>query len=193
MPRHATSCFILLDLLYLINQDSVIQYLAATEHLHRRIQSRMAEGSQHGGHPIVKSIEEKLRAAITVEHFVCHLPPCPSRRKSPRATLTTQEIVDTSGNCGGSYSVVVVSPDFRKKMTLARHKLGKWIHRSNGHCREIPAVVVYVAVEAGCGRNVSRGIILDIQGGRMRRCRLQARGTPGGGSLRCKLFHAGPR
>jgi hypothetical protein len=33
----------------------------------------MAEGSQHGGHPIVKSIEEKLRAAITVEHFVCHL------------------------------------------------------------------------------------------------------------------------
>ena len=38
--------------------------------------NKMAEGSQHGGHPIVKSIEEKLRAAITVEHFVCH--PAPS-------------------------------------------------------------------------------------------------------------------
>jgi len=32
----------------------------------------MAEGSQHGGHPIVTRIEEKLRAALTVEHFVCH-------------------------------------------------------------------------------------------------------------------------
>jgi len=85
----------------------------------------MAEGSQHGGHPIVKSIEEKLRAAITVEHFVCHLlPPCSATRVLG-AELTMQEIVDTSGNCGGSYSVVVVSPDFRKKMTLARHKLGK--------------------------------------------------------------------
>lgn len=132
----------------------------------------MAEGSQHGGHPIVKSIEEKLRAAITVEHFVCHLPPCPSRRKSPRATLTTQEIVDTSGNCGGSYSVVVVSPDFRKKMTLARHKLGKWIHRPNGYCRKVPVVVVQVVVEAGCAQDqesVSRGISLDIEGRRMRR------------------------
>ena len=139
-----------LGLIYLINQDSVIDYLAATQHLHRKAQSNMAEGSQHGGHPIVKSIEEKLRAAITVEHFVCHLAPCPSRRKSPRATLTIQEIVDTSGNCGGSYSVVVVSPDFRKKMTLARHKLGKWIHRSNGYCRKVPLVLVQVVVEAGC-------------------------------------------
>jgi len=63
-----------LGLIYLINHDSGIEDLAATEHLHRRAKSNMAEGSQHGGHPIVKSIEEKLRAAITVEHFVCYLP-----------------------------------------------------------------------------------------------------------------------
>jgi hypothetical protein len=63
------------------------------------------------------------------------------------AMLTMQEIVDTSGNCGGSYSVVVVSPDFRKKMTLARHKLGKWIYRTpsqpqlvNGHAGSLQAI-----------------------------------------------------
>ncbi|WWC63438.1 uncharacterized protein I303_106040 [Kwoniella dejecticola CBS 10117] len=33
------------------------------------------------------------------------------------------EFIDTSGNCGSSYSVTIVSPDFNKKMTLARHKL----------------------------------------------------------------------
>jgi stress-induced morphogen len=131
----------------------------------------MAEGSQHGGHPIVKSIEEKLRAAITVEHFVCHLPPHASPTRVSGHTLTMQEIVDTSGNCGGSYSVVVVSPDFRKKMTLARHKLGKWIHRFNGHCRTVTPVVVEMVIEAGCASDfghVSRVIILDNQGRRMR-------------------------
>ena len=107
----------------------------------------MAEGSQHGGHPIVKSIEEKLRAAITVEHFVCYLPPHASPTRVSGHTLTIQEIVDTSGNCGGSYSVVVVSPDFRKKMTLARHKLGKWIYRTpsqpqlaNGHAGSLQGI-----------------------------------------------------
>jgi len=132
MPRHATSW-----LIYLINQDSVIDYLAAIEHLHRKAQSNMAEGSQHGGHPIVKSIEEKLRAAITVEHFVSYLPPHASPTRMSRHTLTIQEIVDTSGNCGGSYSVVVVSPDFRKKMTLARHKLGKSIHHPSQSCEKV--------------------------------------------------------
>jgi len=97
----------------------------------------MAEGSQHGGHPIVKSIEEKLRAAITVEHFVSYLPPHASPTRMSRHTLTIQEIVDTSGNCGGSYSVVVVSPDFRKKMTLARHKLGKSIHHPSQSCEKV--------------------------------------------------------
>ena len=65
-----------ISLVYLINHDPGIAYLAHTQYLHREAKSKMAEGSQHGGHPIVKSIEEKLRAAITVEHFVCH--PAPS-------------------------------------------------------------------------------------------------------------------
>ncbi|EJT49097.1 hypothetical protein A1Q2_07820 [Trichosporon asahii var. asahii CBS 8904] len=49
-----------------------------------------------------QQIEDKLRAAIQVDHL---------------------EIIDTSGNCGGAYNVVIVSPDFQKKMTLARHKM----------------------------------------------------------------------
>ncbi|KAL7422438.1 hypothetical protein Q5752_003086 [Cryptotrichosporon argae] len=52
--------------------------------------------------PVRDRIEQKLRAGLKVNHF---------------------EIVDTSGNCGSSYAIVVVSPDFAKKMTLARHKL----------------------------------------------------------------------
>lgn len=47
-------------------------------------------------------IEEKLRGGIQLDHF---------------------EITDTSGNCGSSFAVVIVSPAFAKKMTLARHKL----------------------------------------------------------------------
>jgi hypothetical protein len=80
--------------------------------------------------------------------------------------------VDTSGNCGGSYSVVVVSPDFRKKMTLARHKLGKWIHGIDQQRRTARPVVVQVVVEAGCASDqgyVSRGIPRDIKGRRMGR------------------------
>lgn len=39
--------------------------------------------------------------------------------------------------------MVVVSPDFRKKMTLARHKLGKWIHQTPSQLQlpEKPIVV----------------------------------------------------
>jgi hypothetical protein len=80
-----------------------------------------------------------------VTRLLAHL-----RTESSGATLTIQEIVDTSGNCGGSYSVVVVSPDFRKKMTLARHKLGKWIHGIDQQRRRARPVVVQVVVEAGC-------------------------------------------
>ncbi|EIW68365.1 hypothetical protein TREMEDRAFT_32184 [Tremella mesenterica DSM 1558] len=49
-----------------------------------------------------KRIQEELSAAIKVDHF---------------------SIRDTSGNCGSSFEVIIVSPDFEKKMTLARHKL----------------------------------------------------------------------
>jgi len=42
-----------------------------------------------------------------------------------RANLDIQvlEIVDTSGNCGSSYALAIVSKDFAGKMMLARHKL----------------------------------------------------------------------
>lgn len=36
-----------------------------------------------------------------------------------------QEITDISANCGTSFSIVIVSKDFEKKMKLARHKLGE--------------------------------------------------------------------
>ncbi|WRT68541.1 uncharacterized protein IL334_005518 [Kwoniella shivajii] len=51
---------------------------------------------------VLQSMEDKLRSNLKID-FV--------------------EFVDTSGNCGSSYSVTIVSPDFAKKMTLARHKL----------------------------------------------------------------------
>ena len=35
-----------------------------------------------------------------------------------------QDIADTSGNCGSSFDVTIVSPDFAKKLPLARHKMG---------------------------------------------------------------------
>ncbi|RSH87932.1 uncharacterized protein EHS24_000454 [Apiotrichum porosum] len=54
--------------------------------------------------PIDARMEAKLRAALAIEHL---------------------EIVDTSGNCGGAFALVIVSPDFAKKMTLARHKMVK--------------------------------------------------------------------
>ncbi|WWC90483.1 uncharacterized protein L201_005419 [Kwoniella dendrophila CBS 6074] len=51
---------------------------------------------------VLKSMEEKLRSKMQIDFL---------------------EFIDTSGNCGSSYSVTIVSPDFNKKMTLARHKL----------------------------------------------------------------------
>ncbi|KAK1927152.1 bola protein [Papiliotrema laurentii] len=47
-------------------------------------------------------IEQKLRSSLRIEHF---------------------DIVDTSGNCGSSFAVTIVSPDFAKKITLQRHKM----------------------------------------------------------------------
>ncbi|ORY35495.1 bola protein [Naematelia encephala] len=52
--------------------------------------------------PIQQAIEDRLRSSLKIEHL---------------------EVTDTSGNCGSSYAVTIVSPDFAKKMTLARHKL----------------------------------------------------------------------
>ncbi|KAK8854673.1 hypothetical protein IAR55_003412 [Kwoniella newhampshirensis] len=52
--------------------------------------------------PIQQVMENKLRSKLKID-FV--------------------EFIDTSGNCGSSFSVTIVSPDFAKKMTLARHKL----------------------------------------------------------------------
>ncbi|KAI5451319.1 hypothetical protein NCC49_001914 [Naganishia albida] len=42
-----------------------------------------------------------------------------------RSRLDIQElkITDISANCGNSFSIVVVSKDFEKKTTLARHRL----------------------------------------------------------------------
>ncbi|GHJ89348.1 hypothetical protein NliqN6_5750 [Naganishia liquefaciens] len=42
-----------------------------------------------------------------------------------RTRLDVQElkITDISANCGNSFSIVVVSKDFEKKGTLARHRL----------------------------------------------------------------------
>ncbi|ORX38370.1 bola protein [Kockovaella imperatae] len=51
---------------------------------------------------IDKRLEEKLRSNLKIDHF---------------------DIVDTSGNCGSSFAITVVSPDFAKRMTLARHKM----------------------------------------------------------------------
>ncbi|OCF32749.1 hypothetical protein I317_02113 [Kwoniella heveanensis CBS 569] len=52
--------------------------------------------------PIHKTMEDKLRSKLNVVHV---------------------DFVDTSGNCGSSYAVTIVSPDFAKKITLQRHKL----------------------------------------------------------------------
>lgn len=66
--------------------------------------------------PIEVRIENKLRENLKVEHFV-------SWRALSEAYY--QEIVDTSNNCGSAFALVIVSPDFAKKMTLARHRLGE--------------------------------------------------------------------
>ena len=72
--------------------------------------------------------------------YVLPDPLCLAKGQDDWTQLMRQEIVDTSGNCGGSYSVVVVSPDFRKKMTLARHKLGKCICHDIRQCGRLLVV-----------------------------------------------------
>lgn len=77
--------------------------------------------------PIAQRIEDKLRASLKVEHFVRPPRTLQSRSFDQSSYLidTSQDIVDTSGNCGSSYAVTIVSPDFAKKMTLARHKMSE--------------------------------------------------------------------
>lgn len=74
-----------------------------------------------------QQIEDKLRAAIQVDHLV-RIPATGLILRKLNADM--QEIIDTSGNCGGAYNVVIVSPDFQKKMTLARHKMGACAYRA---------------------------------------------------------------
>jgi len=38
-----------------------------------------------------------------------------------------QEIIDMSNGCGENYAVIIVSEQFEGKMTLARHRLGKFL------------------------------------------------------------------
>ncbi|KGB76413.1 hypothetical protein I307_00418 [Cryptococcus deuterogattii 99/473] len=51
---------------------------------------------------IEQRMDQKLRSSLEIHHL---------------------EFVDTSGNCGMSYAVTIVSPNFSKKITLQRHKL----------------------------------------------------------------------
>ncbi|WVW85476.1 hypothetical protein I302_107514 [Kwoniella bestiolae CBS 10118] len=51
---------------------------------------------------VLQSMETKLRSSLKIDFL---------------------EFIDTSGNCGSSYSVTIVSQDFKGKMTLGRHKL----------------------------------------------------------------------
>lgn len=76
------------------------------------------EAEQTAAVPMQQRLEEKLRANLRIEHLV-------SRVQLPRNQLTEQDIVDTSGNCGSSFALTIVSPDFAKKMTLARHKMSE--------------------------------------------------------------------
>ncbi len=69
---------------------------------------------------MAKRIEQKLREKLRIEHFVS---PCCDGLQAP--ILTGSGYCGYLGNCGSSYAVTIVSPDFAKKMTLARHKLGK--------------------------------------------------------------------
>ncbi|TYJ58048.1 hypothetical protein B9479_001142 [Cryptococcus floricola] len=52
--------------------------------------------------PVELAMEHKLRENLEIHYL---------------------EFVDTSGNCGMSYAVTIVSPGFAKKITLQRHKL----------------------------------------------------------------------
>jgi len=44
----------------------------------------------------------------------------------PFRFISEQEIIDTSSGCGENYAVIIVSEQFKGKMTLARHQLGKY-------------------------------------------------------------------
>ncbi|ODN85446.1 hypothetical protein L198_07527 [Cryptococcus wingfieldii CBS 7118] len=56
----------------------------------------------HAVPPVELAMEHKLREKLEIHYL---------------------EFVDTSGNCGMSYAVTIVSPGFAKKITLQRHKL----------------------------------------------------------------------
>ncbi|ODN83492.1 hypothetical protein, variant [Cryptococcus amylolentus CBS 6039] len=56
----------------------------------------------HAIPPVELAMEHKLRENLEIHYL---------------------EFVDTSGNCGMSYAVTIVSPGFSKKITLQRHKL----------------------------------------------------------------------
>jgi stress-induced morphogen len=68
--------------------------------------------------PMKQRLEDKLRASLKIEHLV-------SCSYWLERNADEQDIVDTSGNCGSSFACTIVSPDFAKKMTLARHKMSE--------------------------------------------------------------------
>ena len=72
--------------------------------------------------PIQQRIEDKLRSNLKVDHLAST---CDYRDENADARFD-QELTDTSGNCGSSFAVIIVSPDFAQKMTLARHKMSKF-------------------------------------------------------------------
>lgn len=87
--------------------------------------------------PIDKQMEHILRSRLDVQELVS--PPSHAAHSEAAATDTDrmrplllllhhhhQKITDISANCGNSFSVVVVSKDFEKKTTLARHRLSKF-------------------------------------------------------------------
>jgi stress-induced morphogen len=82
--------------------------------------------------PIDKQMEHILRSRLDIQELVS-LPPCSchihltTAHQRPLtfvyASNPPQKITDISANCGNSFSIVVVSKDFEKKGTLARHRL----------------------------------------------------------------------
>lgn len=66
-------------------------------------------------------MDQKLRSSLEIHHLVCGLPD----RWIFLMLIYYKEFIDTSGNCGMSYAVTIVSPNFAKKITLQRHKLGE--------------------------------------------------------------------
>lgn len=80
--------------------------------------------------PMRQRLEDKLRANLKIEHLVSRSAELYGQK------LTQQDIVDTSGNCGSSFALTIVSPDFAKKMTLARHKMSKYRRSTGGSWTE---------------------------------------------------------